>query len=260
MSFVKPSFDLSGKVAFVTGGNRGIGRSIALGLASAGAAVAIAGRDVEKATEVVAEIKAMGVGAVAVAVDVTKRELLAGTIAQAEAELGPLDILVNNAGNADVSGGILNQSEEGWDRTVATHLDATFLLSKLAAQSMQARGGGKIINLGSIYSFFGAGALPAYGAVKGAIIQLTKAMAVELAVHNIQVNAIAPGWIETDMTHIVQADPDWSGFNTMLMARTPAGRWGQADECAGAAVFLASPAAQFITGATLCVDGGYSAF
>jgi 2-deoxy-D-gluconate 3-dehydrogenase len=231
-----------------------------LGLASAGAAVAIAGRDVEKAAEVVAEIKAMGVEAFVVAVDVTKREMLAGAIAQAEAELGPLDILVNNAGNADVSGGILNQSEEGWDRTVATHLDATFLLSRLAAQSMQKRGGGKIINLGSIYSFFGAGALPAYGAVKGAIIQLTKAMAVELAVHNIQVNAIAPGWIETDMTHIVQADPDWSGFNAMLMARTPAGRWGQADEIAGAAVFLASPAAQFITGATLCVDGGYSAF
>jgi 2-deoxy-D-gluconate 3-dehydrogenase len=202
----------------------------------------------------------MGVEAFVVAVDVTKREMLAGAIAQAEAELGPLDILVNNAGNADVSGGILNQSEEGWDRTVATHLDATFLLSRLAAQSMQKRGGGKIINLGSIYSFFGAGALPAYGAVKGAIIQLTKAMAVELAVHNIQVNAIAPGWIETDMTHIVQADPDWSGFNAMLMARTPAGRWGQADEIAGAAVFLASPAAQFITGATLCVDGGYSAF
>jgi 2-deoxy-D-gluconate 3-dehydrogenase len=202
----------------------------------------------------------MGVDAFAVAVDVTKREMLAGAIAQAEAELGPLDILVNNAGNADVSGGILNQSEEGWDRTVATHLDATFLLSKFAAQSMQMRGGGKIINLGSVYSFFGAGGLPAYGAVKGAIIQLTKAMAVELTVHNIQVNAIAPGWIETDMTHIVQADPDWSGFNAMLMARTPAGRWGQADEIAGAAVFLASPAAQFITGATLCVDGGYSAF
>ncbi len=260
MAFLKPSFDLSGKVAFVTGGNRGIGRSIALGLASAGAAVAIAARDAAKAEETIAEIKAMGVGAFTVTVDVTRRADLAGAVALAEGELGPIDILVNNAGNTDVTGGILNQGEEGWDKTIATHLDATFLISKLVARSMQARGGGKIINIGSIYSIFGASAIPAYGAAKGAVVQLTKAMAVELAAHNIQVNAILPGWFQTDMTEIVHTDADWADFNTMLLARTPAGRWGDPDECAGAAVFLASPAAQFITGSSIIVDGGYAAF
>jgi 2-deoxy-D-gluconate 3-dehydrogenase len=141
---------------------------------------------------------------------------------------------------------------------MATHLDATFLLSKLAAQSMLTRKRGKIINLASMYSFFGGAALPSYSAAKGAIVQLTKSMAIELAPHNIQVNAIAPGWIATEMTAMARDDPAWADFNTMTMARTPAGRWGEADECAGAAVFLASGAADFVTGVTLPVDGGYS--
>lgn len=258
--FAKPSFDLSGKVAIVTGGNRGIGRSIALGMASAGASVAIFARNEEKNAMVVAELESLGAAARSVKLDVTDREALAAAMAEVEGAFGSIDILVNNAGNADISGGVLNQSEAGWDNAIATHLDATFLLSKLAAQSMQQRKRGKIINLASMYSIFGAAALPSYGAVKGAIVQLTKAMAVELAAHNIQVNAIAPGWIATEMTEVARIDADWKGFNDMLMARTPAGRWGEADECAGAAVFLASAAANFITGVTLPVDGGYSVF
>lgn len=152
------------------------------------------------------------------------------------------------------------QSEAGWDNEIATHLDSTFLLSKLAAASMVTRKRGKIINLASMYSTFGAAALPSYGAVKGAIVQLTKAMTVDLASHGIQVNAIAPGWIATEMTAMARDDPDWASFNSLLMTRTPAGRWGEADECAGAAVFLASPAADFVTGIVLPVDGDYSVF
>lgn len=260
MTFNNPSFDLSGRVAVVTGGNRGIGRSIALGLANAGASVAILGRSAAKNAEVLEELKAIGVPASAILLDVTDRGALAGAMASVEAILGGIDILVNNAGNTDISGGVLNQSEAGWDNAIATHLDATFLLSKFAAQSMQARRRGKIINLASMYSIFGGAALPSYSAAKGAVVQLTKSMAIELAPHNIQVNAIAPGWIATEMTEVARVDANWKDFNAMLMARTPAGRWGEADECVGAAVFLASAAADFVTGVTLPVDGGYSIF
>jgi 2-deoxy-D-gluconate 3-dehydrogenase len=251
-------FSLSGRVAVVTGGNRGIGRAIALGFANAGASVAILSRNEEKNSAVLAELKSVGVPTIALPLDVTQRASLAEAMAEVERSLGGLDILVNNAGVADVSGGVLHQTEAKWDNTMATHLDATFLLSKLAAASMLTRKRGKIINLASMYSYFGAGALPSYSAAKGAIVQLTKSMAIELAPHNIQVNAIAPGWIATEMTAMARGDPDWAAFNTMTLARTPAGRWGEPDECAGAAVFLASAAADFITGATLPIDGGYS--
>jgi len=248
----------TGRSVLITGGNRGIGRSIALGMARAGAAIAVLSRNEEKNSQVLAELKAIGGPAFALHVDVTERETLAGAMATVEGALGGIDILVNNAGVAAVTGGILNESPEVWDTTLATHLDATFLLSKLAAASMVRRKRGKIINLASMYSYFGAGMLPSYGAAKGAIVQLTKAMAVELAPHHIQVNAIAPGWIATEMTAIARENPDFAEFNRMILARTPAARWGEADEMAGAAVFLASAAADFITGVTLPVDGGYS--
>ena len=253
-------FDLSGRVAVVTGGNRGIGRAIALGLAHSGASVAILARDGARNRQVSREIQEIGGTTFADTLDVTDRAALAPTMARVEEALGPIDILVNNAGNTDISGGVLNQSEQCWDNVIATHLDATMLLSKIAATSMQARGVGKIINLASMYAIFGAGALPSYGAAKGGIVQLTKAMAVELGPHGIQVNAIAPGWITTEMTQIARDDPDWADFQTMLLAPTPMGRWGEPEECAGAVVFLASDAARFVTGVTLPVDGGYSVF
>lgn len=247
-------FDLSGSVAVVTGGNGGIGRGIALGLAEAGASVAIFGRNGEKNRRVLSELKAIGVRAIAVSVDVTNRAGLEPALTKVESELGGIDILVNNAGNVSLSGGVLNEKPEDWDNVIETQLNAVFLLSKLASRSMVSRQHGKIINIGSMYSFFGSGLIPSYSAAKGAIIQLTKSMAIELAPHNIQVNAIAPGWIETDMTAKVHTMP----LNDEILARTPAGRWGQPEEIAGTAVCLASRASDFVTGTTIRVDGGYA--
>jgi len=250
-------FDLSGRVAVVTGGNGGIGRGIALGLARAGAAVAVLARNDEKNHRVLAELAAIGRPCYAAVLDVTDRDALAPAIARVERALGGVDILVNNAGIALVTGGVLGETPQQWDQTMNTHLTATFLLSKIAAASMVARGsGGKIINIASMYSIFGSGIVPSYSAAKGAIVQLTKSMAIELAPHNIQVNAIAPGWIETDMTAYVRSSP----MNDAIVARTPAQRFGQSEELAGAAVFFASSASAFVTGTTLPVDGGYSIY
>jgi 2-dehydro-3-deoxy-D-gluconate 5-dehydrogenase len=247
-------FDLTNRVAVVTGGNGGIGRGIALGLAEAGAAVAILGRNEEKNRRVLSELKAIGVPSIAVRVDVTNRPSLEPAMNKVESELGGVNILVNNAGNVSLSGGVLQEKPEDWDKVIETQLNAVFLLSKLAARSMLGRKSGKIINIGSMYSFFGSGLIPSYSAAKGAIVQLTKSMAIELAPYNIQVNAIAPGWIETDMTAPVHTMP----LNDEILARTPAGRWGQPEEVAGTAVYLASRASDFVTGATIPVDGGYA--
>jgi 2-deoxy-D-gluconate 3-dehydrogenase len=247
-------FDLRGRVAIVTGGNGGIGRAIALGLAEAGAAVAIFGRNETKNAAVLEELQALGKPAMALPVDVTDRDGLEPAFRQVEDQLGPVNILVNNAGIANLSGGVLEEDPADWDRVIETQLNAVFLLSKTAARSMKEHGGGKIINLGSMYSYFGSGLVPSYSAAKGAIVQLTKSMAIELAPHNIQVNAIAPGWVKTDMTAAVRETP----MSDEIVARTPAGRWGEPEEMAGTAVYLASPAADFVTGVTIPVDGGYS--
>ena len=247
-------FDLSGQVAIVTGGNRGIGRGIAHGLAEAGAAVAVFGRNEEKNQQVLSELKAIGVPAIAVKVDMTNRAGLEPALNTVESELGSVSILVNNAGNVSLSGGALNERPEDWDCVIETQLNSVFLLSKLVARSMISHKRGKIINIGSMYSYFGSGLIPSYSAAKGAIIQLTKSMAIELAPHNIQVNAIAPGWIETDMTAPVRTMP----LNDEILARTPVGRWGQPEEIAGTAVYLASHASDFVTGTTIRVDGGYA--
>src|SRR5579862_1945149 len=247
-------FDLAGRVAVVTGGNGGIGRGIALGLAEAGASVAIFGRKDEKNQHVLSELKAIGVPSIALKIDLTHRAALEPALSRVASELGSISILVNNAGNVSLSGGILHEKPEDWDNVIETQLNAVFLLSKLTAQSMMSHHGGKIINIGSMYSFFGSGLIPSYSAAKGAIIQLTKSMAIELAPYNIQVNAIAPGWIETDMTAPVHTMP----LNDEVLSRTPAGRWGKPEELAGTAVYLASRASDFVTGTTIRVDGGYA--
>jgi 2-deoxy-D-gluconate 3-dehydrogenase len=248
------SFELSGRVAVVTGGNGGIGRGIALGLAGAGAAVAVLGRNETKNAAVLDELQAIGNPAMSLQLDVTNRYGLEPAFRAVEERLGPVGILVNNAGIASPSGGVLEEDPAEWDRVIETQLNSVFLLSKIAGSSMRDTGAGKIINLASMYAYFGSGLVPSYSAAKGAIVQLTKSMAIEMAPYNIQVNAIAPGWIETDMTAPVQASP----MGEAIVQRTPAGRWGQPEEMAGAAVFLASRASDFVTGATLKVDGGYS--
>lgn len=242
----------------VTGGNGGIGRAIALGFARAGASVAILARNEERNQQVLSELRDIGVPATGLTLDVTERASFAGVIAEVESELGGIGILVNNAGIGIPSGGVLQESDEIWDRTIETNLTSCFVLSRLVAKSMAERRRGKIINLASMYSYFGSGIVPSYSAAKGGIVQLTKSMAVELAPHNIQVNAIAPGWVATQMTAVIRDDPNFAAFNDMILARTPAGRWAEPEEMAGTAVFLASEASDFVTGTTIPVDGGYS--
>jgi 2-deoxy-D-gluconate 3-dehydrogenase len=246
-------FDLSGRVAVVTGGNGGIGGAIALGFARAGAAVGILARNESKNAALLAELEVISRPATAIALDVTDRRALGPAVRKIEAALGPVDILVNNAG-ASAIGGVLHQTPRDWDHILETNLTAAFLLSKIVAHGMSQRRRGKIINITSEYARFGSAFAPAYSASKGALLQLTKSMAIELAPFNIQVNSIAPGWIETELAAPAKNSP----MNDEIVARTPAGRWGQPEELAGAAVFLASSASDFVTGVDLFVDGGYA--
>jgi len=246
-------FDLQGKVAVVTGGNGGIGRGIALGLAQAGASIAILARNEKKNLAVVEEIKRHHVPVIAAPLDVTKRATLRPAMEEVESKLGPIDILVNNAG-ISIQRGTLQLEAESWDRVIETNLNSVFLLSQIAAQSMVKRKRGKIINIASEYSRFGSGAVPSYSAAKGGVVQLTKSMAIELARSNVQVNAIVPGWIWTDMTIGVKGTP----FYDEIITRTPAGRFGEPEELAGTAVFLASDASNFVTGEVVYVDGGFA--
>jgi 2-deoxy-D-gluconate 3-dehydrogenase len=246
-------FDLTGRVALVTGGNGGLGRSMALGVANAGASVAIFGRNEAKNAAVLAELQTGGGRALALRVDMTNDAERDAAFAQVEKTLGPVHILVNNAG-VGVFKPALVETREGWQETLDINLTSMFLMSKTAALSMLKRKAGKIINIASMYSLFGSGAVPAYSSSKGAVVQLTKSLAIEFAPHHIQVNAIVPGFFETEMTVPIKSMPLYQE----VVQRTPAGRWGNPDECAGAAVFLAAPASDYVTGASLVVDGGYS--
>ena len=251
----KNPFDLTGSVALVTGGNGGLGRSMALGFANAGAAVAIFGRNERKNAAVLTELEAAGGRALALRVDMTNDSERDAAFAEVEKTLGPVHILVNNAG-LGVFKPALTETREGWIETLDINLTSMFLMSKTAALSMLKRKAGKIINIASMYSLFGSGVVPAYSASKGAVVQLTKSLAIEFAPHNIQVNAIVPGFFETEMTAPIKSMPLYQE----VIHRTPAGRWGNPDECAGAAVFLAAAGSDYVTGASLVVDGGYSIF
>jgi 2-deoxy-D-gluconate 3-dehydrogenase len=248
-------FDLSGRVAIVTGGNGGIGLGMAKGLAEAGASIVVAGRNAEKNAQAVQELTALGVEAAAMERDVTQEDACRAMIEETVARFGRLDILVNNAGI-----NIRKQPQEytltEWHAILDTNLTSTFLCSQLAYPEMKRAGGGKIITIGSMMSLFGASFVAPYGASKGGVMQLTKSLAAAWAPDNIQVNAVLPGWIDTDLTRRGrQAIPE---LHDRVLARTPAGRWGNPDDLAGIAVFLASPASDFITGTAIPVDGGYS--
>jgi 2-deoxy-D-gluconate 3-dehydrogenase len=246
------AFSLAGKVALVTGGNGGIGRAIALGLAEAGADVVIAARNQEKTAGVVDELQRLGRRAVGVACDVQRVPDLEAALGAAS-QFGGLDILVNNAG---VTSANLPEliSEDDWDRVVDTNLRAVFLGCKHAHPLLKARGGGKIINIGSEYGLFGSPFVVAYSASKGGVLQLTKSLAIAWARDHIQVNSIIPGWIRTEMTAAVET----GAFGDQIRERTPERRFGEPEELAGTAVFLASAASNFVTGQAICVDGGYS--
>jgi 2-dehydro-3-deoxy-D-gluconate 5-dehydrogenase len=248
-------FDLKGKVAIVTGGNGGIGLGMARGLADAGADIAVVGRNEEKSKAAVADLKAHGVKAIAVATDVTDKKAVARMVDQVKAELGRIDILVNNAGiNIRKPPHVLELEE--WSSVIDTNLTSAFLCSKAVYPAMKATGGGKVINIGSMMSIFGASFTPAYAASKGGIVQFTRACACAWAADNIQANAILPGWIDTDLTK--RARVEVGGLHERVLARTPAARWGAIDDFAGIAVFLASPASDFVTGTAIPIDGGFS--
>jgi 2-deoxy-D-gluconate 3-dehydrogenase len=248
-------FDLTGKVAVVTGGNGGIGLGMARGLAAAGAAIVIAARNAEKSQAAVGELEQRGAKAIAVAVDVTDAAAVARMTAAAVAAFGRLDILVNNAGT-NIRHPLHELSPADWHTVIDTNLTSAYLCCKAVYPLMKRQGGGKIINIGSMMSIFGASFAPAYAASKGGIVQLTKSIASSWAPDNIQANAVLPGWIDTDLTR--KARQVVPTLNDNVLRRTPAGRWGTIDDMSGVAVFLASPASDFVTGAAIPVDGGFA--
>ncbi|PAX09094.1 2-dehydro-3-deoxy-D-gluconate 5-dehydrogenase KduD [Sphingomonas lenta] len=246
-------FDLSGKVAVVTGANTGIGQALALALAGAGADVAAVGRS--PADETVAQVRALGRRAAFVAADLSTIEPVGRVVDETLEKLGRLDVLVNNAGiirRADA----VDFTEEDWDAVVDTNLKSVFFLTQAAGRHMLARGSGKVINIASMLTFQGGIRVPSYTASKSGVGGLTKLLANEWAARGVQVNAIAPGYIATNNTAALQAD---EVRNKAILDRIPAGRWGDPSDLGGAAVFLASPASDYVNGHILAVDGGWLA-
>jgi 2-deoxy-D-gluconate 3-dehydrogenase len=248
-------FDLKGRVAVVTGGNGGIGLGMAKGLGSAGARVAIAARNGEKSRAAVEALARLGAEAIAVQVDVADEASVEAAIKSVVDRLGRLDVLVNNAG-INIRKQPQDYTLAEWRSVIDTNLTSAFLCSRAVYPIMKAAGGGKIVNIGSMMSIFGTAFVAAYSASKGGIVQLTKSLAAAWARDNIQVNAVLPGWIDTELTQ--NARRQIPGLNDSVLRRTPAGRWGEMDDMAGIAVFLAAPASDFVTGTAIPVDGGFA--
>ena len=249
------SFDLSGRVAVVTGGNGGIGLGMARGLAGAGAAVIVAARNADKGAAAVADLARLGADAAFIGVDVADQASSRAMVGQTVQRFGRLDILINNAG-INVRKPPEDYAAEEWRDIIDINLKGAFFCAQAAYPEMRRAGGGKIVNIGSMTSIFGVPFAAPYAASKGGIVQLTRALATAWAKDNIQVNAVLPGWIDTDLTKKARQQVD--GLQERVVARTPAGRWGAPDDFAGIAVFLAAPASDFITGVAIPVDGGYS--
>ena len=246
-------FDLTGKVALVTGGNKGLGQGIALALAEAGADIAVVSTRTE--TETVEAVKALGRKAIHIAADLTSTRPVPHIVSTTLAELGGLDILVNNAGMIRRADSV-DFTEADWDAVIDLNLKSVFFLSQAAGRHMIAQGGGKIINIASMLSFQGGIRVPSYTASKSGIAGITRLLANEWASKGVNINAIAPGYMATDNTAALQAD---EARNRSILERIPAGRWGIPSDMAGAAVFLASAASDYVNGITLPVDGGWLA-
>lgn len=249
------AFDLNGRVALVTGGNGGIGLGMATGLIAAGASVVIAGRNEKKNQHALQVLEAAGGQVMALAGDVTAPADCRGLVERTVARFGRLDVLINNAG-INIRKPPQDYTLEEWRTVIDTNLTSAFLCSQAAYGAFKAAGGGKIINIGSMTSIFGASFAAPYSATKGGIVQMTRAFATSWAKDNIQVNAILPGWIDTDLTKDTRVQV--AGLHDNVMARTPAGRWGLPSDFAGIAVFLSASASDFITGTAIPVDGGFS--
>ena len=250
-------FDLSGSVALITGGNGGIGLAFGKAMAEAGARVMVAGRNTKKNTAAVEQIQSLGAEADSIEVDITDPEACRRMIQETVKRFNSLNILVNNAGTA-VRKQPQDISLEEFRLVMETNLTSAFVTSQAAYPEMLKVGGGKIINIGSMMSLFGAAFSSPYASSKGGIVQLTKSLACAWAKDNIQCNAVLPGWIDTELTQ--QARQQVPGLHERVLSRSPTGRWGVPDDHAGTAVFLASRASDFVTGASIPVDGGYSVF
>jgi len=245
-------FSLEGRTAFVTGASRGIGRAIALALAGAGAGVACAARALDQVEATAAEVEAAGGRARAIRLDVTSGEQIRAAVKEAEATLGPIDILVNNAG-ITLDKPSLEVTDDEWDTVLATNLTSMFRCARAVAPGMIARGRGKIINLGSMYGALGVPRYAVYCASKAAVGGLTRSLAAEWARHGVQVNCLAPGYMNTDIPRAAMAD---AKTRERFLSKIPARRIGEPEEAAALAVYLASPASDFMTGQTVYLDGG----
>jgi gluconate 5-dehydrogenase len=245
-------FDLTGRTALVTGSSQGLGFALARGLAEAGAAIALNGRDEKKLAAAAEVLRGEGARVTTAAFDVTNGAASASSVAKLETEFAPIDILINNAG-IQRRAPLAEMSEEQWRAVIDTNLTSAFLVARAVAPRMIARGAGKIINICSVMSEVSRPTIGNYAAAKGGLKMLTRAMAVEWAKHGLQSNGIAPGYFVTELNKALVENVE---FNKWICGRTPAGRWGQPEELVGAAVFLAAPASDFVNGQILTVDGG----